>query len=100
MPIFFWWVQNVVKLLVDPKPSCVTITGEIRSGKTERAIQTCDYVRERHHFESVLWAGCHDVVDAAVVLSRPPPGIIQGVSGDLDWSGDSTNDPCRLVSVM
>lgn len=96
------WLQKVVKLLVDPKASCVTITGERGSGKTERAIQACDYVRERHHFESVLWADCHDVVEAeAGPPSSPiPPAFSADWPGALDWSGhlDSALDPCRLVS--
>lgn len=96
-PFILWWVQHAVKLLVDPKPSCVTLTGKLGSGKTERAIQACDYVRERHHFESVLWAECQDVVNAKAVQSRPPPESSEGVPDVLDCSGDSAFDPCRLV---
>ena len=68
--------QKVLTSLVDPRVPCVTITGERGSGKTEMAVQACDYVRKRHHFESFLWA---DVNKAA-----------QG-------SGDLILEPCRLV---
>lgn len=54
--------QKVVKLVVDPKNACVTVTGPNGSGKTERAIQTVDYVRERDHFESYHWADCDKTV--------------------------------------
>lgn len=102
---FFFFVsllacwQKVVKLLVKPKYCCVTITGERGSGKTERAIQAADYVRERHHFDAVHWADCNDVVEAEASLSCPTPPPFAEFPGAVDWSGDSGPDPCRLVSV-
>lgn len=68
----------MVGLLVDPVAVCVTVTGERGSGKRERAIQACDYVRKRRHFDAVLWA---DLKKAA-----PPPN-----------SRPAYEDPCRQV---
>lgn len=92
-------LQKVVKLLVEPKHSCVTITGERGSGKTERAIQACDYVRERHHFDAVHWADCNNVVEAEAGLYCPaPPPFSADSPGSLNGSSHSASDPCRLVS--
>lgn len=77
--------QRVVEILVDPVAACVTITGEHGSGKTERAIQACDYVRMRHHFDSVLWADVKKAVGDATAVS---PNM---------WA--VYDDPCRLVSA-
>ena len=86
---------------MEPKHPCVTITGERGSGKTERAIQACDYVRERHHFDAVHWADCHNVVEADAGMSCPtPPPFSADSPGAVDWSADSACDPCRLVSIV
>eukprot|EP00752_Nemacystus_decipiens_P002493 g2344.t1 len=79
-------LQKVVELLVDPLVACVTITGEHGSGKTERAIQACDYVRIRHHFDSVVWADVKRAVEAAV-------------SANVSGVYDVYDDPCRLIGV-
>lgn len=81
--------QKVVGLLVDTDAACVTVTGENGSGKTERAIQAFDYVRERHHFDAYLWADCDktmmEIADAAAVFPS-------------HWRVDSVfEDPCRVV---
>lgn len=72
--------QRVVEMLVDPVTVCVTVTGEHGSGKTERAIQACDYVRMRHHFDAVLWADMKRAMATTTNSSM--------------WGYD---DPCRLV---
>lgn len=74
----------MVELLVDPVAACVNITGEHGSGKTERAIQACDYVRMRHHFDSVVWADVNKAVGEAAAVSANM------------WT--VYDDPCRLVS--
>ncbi|CAM9674291.1 unnamed protein product [Ectocarpus sp. 4 AP-2014] len=75
-------LQKVVEMLVDPGTVCVTVTGEHGSGKTERAIQACDYVRVRHHCDAVLWADMKHAVARAVNSST--------------WGYD---DPCRLIGI-
>lgn len=73
--------QKVVEMLVDPVAVCVTVTGEQGSGKRERAVQACDYVRKRRHFDAVLLA---DLKQAA-----PPP--------NAPHERTTCEDPCRLV---
>eukprot|EP00752_Nemacystus_decipiens_P002487 g2338.t2 len=90
-------LQKVVKLLMEPKHSCVTITGERGSGKTERAIQACDYVRERHHFDAVHWADCNKVVEEEACPTPPP--FSADSPGALDWSSHTVSDPCRLIGM-
>ena len=100
---FFRRLQKVVRLVLDPQVPCVTITGERGSGKTEMAVQACDYMRDRHHFDSFLWADARKAVAKAEAgkngvsshFALSSPGI-SGALG-LQVSGDSTLDPCRLV---
>ncbi|CAN0110971.1 unnamed protein product [Ectocarpus sp. 4 AP-2014] len=96
-------VQKVVRLLLNPKAACVTITGEPGSGKTELAIQACYYVGERHHFDSFLWADC----DKAAVDASPYTSVSSAHSYFV-WpdspngaSGDSVSfeDLCRQIGV-
>ncbi|CBJ30255.1 SH2 domain containing protein [Ectocarpus siliculosus] len=96
-------VQHVVRLLLDERAACVTVTGDPGSGKTELAIQACDYVRYRHHFNSFLWADCdkaaldaspYNLVSSAdrfYVLPNSP----NGASGD----SVSSEDLCRQIGV-
>ncbi|CAB1107063.1 unnamed protein product [Ectocarpus sp. CCAP 1310/34] len=89
-------VQFVVRLLLDPQTVCVTVTGEPGSGKTELAIQACDYVRERHHFDSFLWADCDKAaLDACPETFFVIPNSPNGASGD----SVSLEDLCRLIGV-
>eukprot|EP00903_Cladosiphon_okamuranus_P015149 g14007.t2 len=92
-------LQKVIKQVVEPKNSCVTITGERGSGKTEMAIQTADYVRDRRHFDAVHWADCSNLVEADARLSNPTPPPFAEYPGALDWSGASGSDLCRLIGI-
>ncbi|CAN0222368.1 unnamed protein product, partial [Scytosiphon promiscuus] len=84
-------LQQLVSLLVDTSAACVTVTGENGSGKTERAIQACDYVRERHHFEAYHWADCDKtVMEATDAAALCPPHC------PLD---SALEDPCRLIGI-
>ncbi|CAN0233456.1 unnamed protein product, partial [Ectocarpus fasciculatus] len=97
-------VQHVVRLLMTSKAVCVTITGEHGSGKTELAIQACDYVRERHHFDSFLWADCDRAVlaaDSDASTSSANPFFFFPNSPDDASGGDSVSmeDLCRLIGL-
>ncbi|CAM9719867.1 unnamed protein product [Scytosiphon promiscuus] len=76
-------LQKVVGMLVDPVAACVTVTGERGSGKRERAVQACDYVRKRHHYDAVFWA---DLKRAAPSPGAPDARIEHG-------------DLCRLIGT-
>ena len=77
--------QRVVELLVDPTAACVTITGEYGSGKTEKAIQAVEYVRQRRHFDAMLWAD----------MKRTVAANSAGIGGVSVY-----DDYCRLVRAM
>ncbi|CAM9707476.1 unnamed protein product, partial [Ectocarpus sp. 12 AP-2014] len=89
-------LQEVVRLLLNPQAACVTVTGEHGSGKTERAIQACDYVRERHHFDSFLWADCDKAaLEACSDKSSDHPFFaLPNCLNDSAWE-----DPCRLIGL-
>lgn len=78
--------QRVVETLVDPLSTCVTVTGERGSGKTEMALQACVYVRERHRFDAIFFADCQAVA--------PTPMVMAGAGGTVT---PYLADPCRLV---
>ncbi|CAN0532236.1 unnamed protein product, partial [Ectocarpus sp. 12 AP-2014] len=89
-------LQHVVRLLLSPQAACVTITGEPGSGKTERAIQACDYVRERHHFDYFLWADCDKAAlnSCSDKSSGNPFFVLPNCLNDSAWE-----DPCRLIGL-
>lgn len=69
---------------MDPTSKCVTVTGERGVGKTEMALQACEYVRQRHRFEAILFGDCRAVTPTPIVM--PAGGIVTPYL-----------DPCRLV---
>ncbi|CBJ30253.1 SH2 domain containing protein [Ectocarpus siliculosus] len=88
-------LQQVVRLLLDERAACVTITGEPGSGKTERAIQACDYVRERHRFDCFLWADCDKAaLNSCSDKSGNPFFALPTCLKDSAWE-----DPCRLIGL-
>jgi len=91
-----------MKLLLEEQGPCVTITGEHGSGKTEMALQACEYVRERHHFDSFLWADMKAVARAEAgqnglssYFAFASPKLSHALG--LPDSGGSILDPRRLV---
>lgn len=72
-----------MEVLVNPLTACATLIGELRSGKTERAIQACKYLQERRCFDAIFFAACDEVVEKAD--SYPTRG----------WN--VLEDPCSLV---
>lgn len=64
--------KGIVKNLVDPTATCVTVTGEPGSGKTEMAVQACMYLQKRHRFDAVFFADC----SAAVMAAAPAPPLL------------------------
>ncbi|CAM9461294.1 unnamed protein product [Ectocarpus sp. 13 AM-2016] len=96
-------VQHVVRLLLDERAACVTVTGEPGSGKTELAIQACDYVRDRHHFSSFLWADCDkaalDASPYTSVSSADPFYVLPNSSNGASGDSVSLEDLCRQIGV-
>ncbi len=93
----------MIKLLLEEQVPCVTVTGDHGSGKTEMVAQACEYVRERHHFDSFLWADVRKAVARAEGGQNGPSSHFAFASPALSCalglpgSGDAILDPCRLV---
>ena len=68
---------------MNPLTACATLIGELRSGKTERAIQACKYLQERRCFDAIFFAACDEIVEKA------------DASPTRRW--DTMEDPCSLV---
>lgn len=83
--------KRIVKNLVDPNATCVTVTGEPGSGKTEMALQASKYLQERHRFGAIFFADCSAAVMAAASSAHPLLG--RSVSASF------ADDLCGLVRV-